>query len=247
MFPDTQSCDAVMAAPCKHYWFQMVLLFTVAIGHCFAQTSVQTTNQQSHKGNPQINVNWLYGAYVPSDVPMKPLTNDERRRLYVRQTFTTPGIYIKTAFFSVRDQAASSPPEWGGGIEGYAKRVLSRHAQFVIQNSFTAAGNAAVGWEPRYDRCRCTGFWPRTAHAIARNFVTYDRTGRKLRPHIMPYAGAFGAGAIAATWHPGHPDSVVRGYQGAISQAGVGIGTNWISEFAPELFGIFRRKHKQTD
>jgi hypothetical protein len=245
LFRYTQSRHAGVAARCQHYWFHVLLLSVISIGHCCAQNSVQTTNQQSRKKNSQINVNWLYGAYVPSDVPMKPLTNDERRRLYVRQTFTTPGIYIKTAFFSMRDQAANSPPEWGGGFEGYGKRVLSRQAQFIIQNSFAAAGNAAVGWEPRYDRCRCAGFWSRTAHALKRNFVTYDRTGKSLRPQLMPYAAAFGAGAIAATWQPGHPDSMVRGYQGAIAQAGVGIGTNWISEFAPEVFGIFRRKHKQ--
>jgi hypothetical protein len=39
----------------------------------------------------------------------------------------------------------------------------------------------------------------------------------------------------------------VRGYQSAVAQVGVGIGSNWISEFAPEIFGMFRRKHKQTD
>lgn len=224
------------------------LAFTLAtfVTHCCAQ-DVNKTDPQTQTNDRQINVNWLYGAYVPSDVPIKPLTNEERFQLYMRQTFTTPGIYIKTAFFSLRDQAADSPPEWGDGIGGYGKRALSRQAQFIIQNSLTAAGNAAVGWEPRYDRCRCNGFWSRTGHAVARNFITYDRTGKKLRPQLLPYAGAFASGAIATAWQPGHPDPIVKGYQNAIAQIGVGMGTNWLSEFAPEIFRVFRRKNKRGD
>ena len=46
-----------------------------------------------------------------------------------------------------------------------------------------------VGWEPRYDRCKCDGFWPRARHAVIRNFVTYDGTEKHLRPQLMPYIG----------------------------------------------------------
>ena len=45
-------------------------------------------------------------------------------------------------------------------------------------------------------------FWPRTRHALIRNFVTYDRTEQHLRPQLGMYAGAFGAGVIAG---PGCP------------------------------------------
>ena len=57
-------------------------------------------------------------------------------------------------------------PEWGDGFEGFTKRLGSRQAQFIIQNSVTSFGDGILGWEPRYDRCRCEGFWPRTRHAI---------------------------------------------------------------------------------
>ena len=141
--------------------------------------------------NAQINVNWLYGSFVPRDVPLEPLDGRLRWNLYIRQTYTTPGIYVKTTLFTVHDQVHNAIPEWGGGIQGFATRFASREGQFIIQNSVTSLGFAAVGWEPRYDRCRCDGFWPRTRHAIARNFVTYDKTGASLRPQIVPYLGAF--------------------------------------------------------
>jgi hypothetical protein len=54
-------------------------------------------------------------------------------------------VYIKTAFFSLSDQANNSPPKWGDGFGGYAKRTGSRYGQFVTQNALSAAGNALLG------------------------------------------------------------------------------------------------------
>src|SRR5262249_38291744 len=66
----------------------------------------------------QIHVNWLYGAFLPREVPLKPLTTHQRLQLYVRQTYTTWGIYAKTGFFALGDQASNSPPDWGDGFGG---------------------------------------------------------------------------------------------------------------------------------
>lgn len=190
----------------------------------------------------QINVNWLYGSYVPKTVQLRALTGNERLKLYVRQTYMTPGIYIKTTLFAVHDQIANSNPGWGGGIDAFGKRLGDRQIQFIVQNSVTSTADFALGWEPRYDRCRCARFWPRTLHAMLRNFVTYDRTEHSLRPQVMPYLGAFSGAALATTWQPGSPSWQVRGYQAAITQVFVGVGINWLGEFAPEIVSIVRKK-----
>src|SRR5678815_79233 len=106
----------------------------------------------------QLEVNWIYGAYVAKDVPLTPLATKQRWQLYARQTYTTPGIYLKTVLFSVGDHISDSPREWEGDWGGFARRVGSRHGQFVIQNSISTLSNAALGYEPRYDRCRCAEF-----------------------------------------------------------------------------------------
>jgi hypothetical protein len=212
---------------------------------CLAEGDKQNT--QTQKPDEQINVNWLYGSYVPKDVPLEPLNGRMRFKLYVRQTFTTPGIYFKTTFFALHDQARDTYPQWGDGFGGFAKRLGNRHAQFIIQNSVASVGNSILRWEPRYDRCRCDGFWPRTGHAVARNFVTYDRTEKSLRPQIMPYLGAFAGSAISTTWQPGNPSWSTKGYQGAITQIFVGIGINWIGEFAPEIMRVLHRKKKTSN
>jgi hypothetical protein len=62
----------------------------------------------------------------------------------------------------------------------------------------------------------------------------------------MPYLGAFGAASIASTWAPGHAEWEVQGYQAVITQVFVGMGINWIGEFAPEIGKVFKRKKRQS-
>lgn len=192
--------------------------------------------------NPELRVNWLYGAYLPKGVPRETLTGKQRQQLYVRQTFTTPGIYFKTLVFSAGDQLSQSPPDWGGGASGFSRRVASRQAQFVLQNSFASWGNWKLGYEPRYDRCMCSGFWSRTGHAVIRNFVTYDRTERRFRPQLGLYAGAFAAGVVAGTWKPQDRDLLTEGYRATLTQAGFGVAANWVGEFAPDILRVVLRR-----
>ena len=190
----------------------------------------------------QVNANWLYGAYLPRDVPRRPLTVKERWKLYALQTFLSPGIYAKTAGFALYDHAVDSPTAWGSDAIGFAKRLGNRHAQFVIQNSVSSLGNGLLGWDPRYDRCKCRGFWSRTGHAALRNFVTYGPNEDSHRPQLMPYLGAFAASSLATTWQPENPRWQIRGYQAAITQVFVGVGTNVVAEFGEELGRMFHHR-----
>ncbi len=60
----------------------------------------------------QLNVNWLYGAYVPKEAPLVSLTAYQRGRLFERQTLTTPGIYLKSGFLALLSQARGEPYQW---------------------------------------------------------------------------------------------------------------------------------------
>lgn len=215
----------------------------VFVATCSAQTL--PPDKPTPTTASQLNVNWLYGSYVPKQVPLEPLNSNERFKLYLRQTYTTPGIYIKTALFTLSDQAHNRYPQWGDGFDGFAKRLGTREGEFVMQNSVIALGDGIMGWEPRYDRCRCSGFWARTRHAVVRNFVTYD-ANKSLRPQLFTYAGAFAGSVAATTWVPGKPNWRVEGYQAVITQVPVGIGINWIAEFAPEIIHTLRRKPIQN-
>jgi hypothetical protein len=203
------------------------------------------TPTPAKSNDKEINVNWLYGAYISKDVPLRSLNNHERVQLWFSQSVTTWGIYLKTGFFAAYDQVRNDPAAWGPHWAGFGKRFLSHQGQFVIQNSLSALGDGLLGYEPRYDRCRCDGFWPRLGHAAVRNFVTYDKTETKKRLQIPLYLAAFGAGVIQGTWTPNH-DLLTIGGRGVVTQVGFGVLSNSVGEFWPEIERIWKRKKQDT-
>ena len=56
------------------------------------------------------------------------------------------------------------------------------------------------------------------------------------------YAAALGSGAISTVWYPSKTEPWVEGYQAMILQAGWGMASNWVGEFAPEIERIVKRK-----
>jgi len=224
-----------------------ILALPLLVPSCVAQEAAKAPAAPEPSVNTTLPVNWVYGAYIPKDAPIVPLTGKERFKLYLRQTYTTPGIYVKTGVFAIHDQVKETEPEWGDGASGFGKRVGSLQAGNIIQNSLTALGNAAVGFEPRYDRCRCDGAWPRIRHAVVRNFITYGGAAdRGIRPQIMSYAAAFGAGVTVASWEPGYPSVLTKGYQSVVTQAWVGVVVDALAEFAPDIKRMFH-KNKADD
>jgi hypothetical protein len=204
------------------------------------------TKQENAPSRParlgRLPIEWIIGPYIPVQEPLETLSNKERGQIYVRQTFLTAGSYVARAFSAGIDQARGEPHDWGGGFAGYGRRYAARYGEFVVQNSIVSGGNALLGYEPRYDFCRCNGFWPRTRHAISRNFVAYNRTERELRPQIPTYTGAFAAGLLYSTWLPGKQNIWSAGGYNMLSQAGIGSGYNFVSEFALDILHAFGLK-----
>ncbi len=134
---------------------------------------------------------------------------------------------MKRMFGCGNRPGAGNPPQWDDGWGGYAERFASREGQFITANTLAALGNAKLGYEVRYDKCKCSGVWPRTRHAILRNFLTYDRTEENLRPQWALYGGAFGGGVVATTWKPGSQSYLENGVWGVLGQAGYGDATEF--------------------
>jgi hypothetical protein len=178
---------------------------------------------------------WVTGIFVERDTPLAPVTSEERQQIYLRQTLITPGAYLKRMFAAGIDQARGVPAQWDDGWTGYAERFASREGQFISANSLAALANAKLGYEVRYDKCRCKGFWPRTRHAILRNFLTYDRTEQDWRPQLGLYGGAFGGGLISTAWKPHPRNAFAEGARAMGGQAAYGTLLNLFIEFATDI------------
>jgi len=178
---------------------------------------------------------WIAGEYIGRNRKLVSPTREQREVIYLRETLTTPEAYMKRMFAAGIDQARGTPWQWGGGLQGYGKRLASREGQFISANTLAAVGNAELGYEVRYDQCKCDGAWARTRHAFIRNLVTYDRSEEHLHPQWALYGGAFAGGMISTTWKPGSHNPFAEGGEAAVEQIGWGTLLNFFTEFSREI------------
>ena len=78
-------------------------------------------HEASSHGSPltrisDLTTHWLLGSAVTPDQELSPLTNDERLRIYLRQTYFHAGTYAKRLAGAGIDQARGVPDAWGGGF-----------------------------------------------------------------------------------------------------------------------------------
>jgi hypothetical protein len=171
---------------------------------------------------------------APSHVLPPALSGKERWHLYLDENYLSPGIYFASFGSALGGHAANDPRDWGGGFKGYGGRAASQYGLFAIQNTIHDGGAAALGYEPRYFRCQCTGVWRRTGHAFEMTFLTYDQHGHK-RLDLPQLAGAYGSGMISTLWYPKGYSPLVQGVQAGHAQLGFVAGIHLIQEFSPEI------------
>lgn len=192
--------------------------------------------------SPEDNVSRAaHDATLQSTTPRgdyQPLTGNERWNLYVRRAFWSPGVFFRAAGPALGAHLDNDPPAWGQGVEGYSKRFANRFGRFALQETYEAAGAAALGHEVRYIRSKRNGFFPRAGHALASYFVTYDRNGNRT-PHVARVGAVFAAEFTGRLWMPAGYRDISTSMRGVGLQMGVGSAFNLIREFAPELKRTF--------
>ena len=88
-----------------------------------------------------------------------------------------PNFYGAALVSAGYSQITKDPPEWQQGASGLARRTASWLAVYGIRETMHQGGEAILGYHPRYLSCDCSGFFPRTAHAIKWTFLTRNKSG----------------------------------------------------------------------
>jgi hypothetical protein len=177
---------------------------------------------------------------LPREIDWKPVTSEQRWKIYRDKTFANPGAYFRAFGAASGDQLNDRPRSWPQGLEGYSQRVGQRFVTFTLQDSVEAGLSAASGYEPRYVRCRCTGTGARIGYAFKMNFLTLNREGKQVF-NWPKFAGAYSAGMASTTWVKDYKWSA-EGLQAGNSQLYFGALFNLVREFGPELKRVFKRK-----
>ena len=199
-----------------------------------AENEDQPSRPVSSAGQPEAG-SLASKAYAPGGLnTYTPLTGKERWDFYLRESYWSPAVFFRAAGPALGAHLGNEPPEWGQGMEGYSKRFANRFARFTIRGSIEAGGAALLQHEVRYVRSTRSGFFPRAGHALAANFVTYDKHGRR-RPHVSRVGSAFAAEFIGNTWMPDGYRTTTDAMRGVGVEVAIGSAFNLIREFSPEL------------
>jgi hypothetical protein len=166
-----------------------------------------------------------------------PMTRCERFRNYLVR-IAGPQPFITAAAAAGISQAEGTPKEWGGGTEGYGKRIGSAYAQQFIRGTLEYGLSAALHEDNRYFVSGQSGFFRRTKYAVVSTLLARQDTGDQSFS-FSRFGSAAGAAFVSRAWQP---RSITSAADGAVSfgiSIGSDIGFNVFQEFWPGL-----RRHR---
>jgi hypothetical protein len=176
---------------------------------------------------------------VPFDpATYQPLDGHERWQRWVSEDGRSPAIHVESLASAAYLQSIPDPSAWGRSPGGFVRRLGSSYGSNLIQNTVHESLAGALGTDPRYYACACSGFFHRSGHALKMTFLTYDRSGRQVLD-IPQIAGAYGSSMIEAMWWPHHYTALVQGVQTGHIEVGFIGAEHLAQEFAPEFKRLF--------
>jgi hypothetical protein len=173
-----------------------------------------------------------------SPVRYAPMSGRDKWNYYLKITYGPTPIGF-SIFGAGLKQARPSVPEWGGGMEGYAKRFGSSFGQRVINRSIRLGLNGLLREDPRYIPSDRSGALHRTLHAVRQTLVAHKDSGGT-RIAFSRFAGDFGSACISRQWHPDSYRTARNCVVSGFTSLGIDTMRNVFDEFFPDIRKIFR-------
>lgn len=181
----------------------------------------------------------LLGPWLPQGRAEESSTKHQ----YIHRLFNF-GSAVRSVAAAGIDQAADTPPEWGGGMKGFGRRLGSAFGTHLVRSTIHFGVGKMLHEELDYRRSDKQGFRPRLVHALLATVVTYKTTTGRQTVAVGEISGIIGGGLISRLWHPASFRTVGSG----LSSAGVGFGAeagmNVLREFWPDIRHPHRRAHR---
>lgn len=179
-----------------------------------------------------------------SDKDAVPLSAGEKYQLFFKSA-TDPWPFVLTAFGAGIDQAENSFPEYGQGVEGYAKRWGAAYADYFTGNLL---GNAVLSswWkeDPRYFQ-KGTGSYTSRFLWAASGTVWCRRDNGTWGPNYANVMGNLIGAAVSNLYYPAPErtvgDTLSRGFT-VTAEAIIG---SEVIEFWPDMVRHHRRKEAE--
>jgi hypothetical protein len=179
-----------------------------------------------------------------ADKDAVPLSTGQKYQLFFKSA-TDPWPFVLTAFGAGIDQADNSFPEYGQGVQGYAKRYGAAYTDYFTGNLL---GNAVLAGilkeDPRYFQKGTGSFSSRFLWA-ATSTVWCKRDSGSWGPNYANVLGNLMGASISNLYYPAQErtvgDTLGRGFT-VTAQAIIG---SEVIEFWPDMVRYHRRKQAE--
>ena len=177
-----------------------------------------------------------YRSVEESD-PISPLS--VRRKFYIGYKDATDyPIFFIAAGMAGLAQMTGQHPAFGGGVEGYSKRLGAAAGDQLMMTLLTESIMPTVLHEdPRYFRRGHGGFWPRTGYAASRIFIARNDQGKWTFNFAEVGGNAIGT-AIGNAYYPGE-----RHWGDNLERYSSQLATDAFSEVLKEFWPDIKRKY----
>jgi hypothetical protein len=173
-----------------------------------------------------------------------PLTPRQKFQLFFKSA-TDPWPFLLAGFSAGIDQAEDSFPEYGQGVQGYAKRFGASYTDYFTGNFF---GNAVLTslWheDPRYFQ-KGTGSVPRRILWAASSTVWCRRDNGTWGPNYANVTGNLIGAAISNVYYPQSDRTVSGTIERGVTVSAEGIFGAEVIEFWPDFVRRHRRKEAE--
>lgn len=170
-----------------------------------------------------------------------PLSSGQKFKLFFKSA-TDPWPFGLTAVVAGIGQAQDSNPEWGQGMQGYAKRFGAGYGDYFIGNLFgNAILTSLLREDPRYFQKGTGGFMKRFLWA-AGSTVWCKRDNGTWGPNYANVAGNLIGAAIGRVYYPDSSRTVGDTITDGVTVTVEGVVGAEVIEFWPDMVRMHQRK-----
>jgi hypothetical protein len=168
---------------------------------------------------------------LPKTVSAPPLSVGDKFDYRVVQSFGLRGLLGALVGASI-GQGTGTPYEWGGGVEGFAKRYASGFGGNIARQTFAFALEAPLHEDPRYFPADGASTKIRILNAMKQVVVCKTDQGHSSFAYAR-VTSAFAAGQFVNLWQANTNDGVGDGFERGFFSLSGDFAYNLLQEFFP--------------
>ncbi len=230
----TQALPPILALQDSDYAFGRLQFNTAAIKGTF-----------QHENLVKMARNFVPGQPLPDAPGYVPLTSREKFDLYLRHTHSAD-LGVGAVIDSLISQASGAYPRFGGGMEGYGKRLGASVAGAESATLFSGyVFPTLFHQDPRYFRSRQQAISQRLAYAASRVLIGRSDDGRNVI-NFSQILSQFVQAGVSNAYIPYRNETVSGTLENALASLGSVAQADILNEFWPDIKELFAHHNPEN-